>query len=150
MDCPARRFFFFGGGHRQALLAAHLTDSSVAHTASFPANQTADLVRSELRMFPAEVDDALLHQLLLQTGKLRAVTIRRTVQSQEPANLALAAALTGNGLTSQLPAVRHAYSFFSIVSCRTLMPGMASADIFLNSVVSFSRAFSRFAAASSI
>ena len=101
-------------------------------------------------MLPAEVDDALLHQLLLQTGKLRAVTIRRTVQAQEPANLALTAALTGNSLTSQLPAVRRAYSFFSIVSCRILMPSMASAYIFLSSVFSFSKAFRRLASASSI
>jgi hypothetical protein len=127
-------FLLFRWRHRQALLAAHLPHSSIAHTASFPPNQTADLVSSELRMFPAEVDDALLHQLLFQTGKLRAVTIRRTVQSQESANLALAAASTRHSLTSQLPAVRHAYRFFSIVSCRTLMPNIASAYIFLSSV----------------
>ncbi len=119
---------------RPALLAAHLTHSSITHPASFSANQPADLVSPKLRMLPAEVDDALLHQLLLQTGKLRAVTIRRTVQSQERANLALAAALTGHSLRSQLPAARRAYRFFSIVSCRTLMPNIASAYIFLSSV----------------
>ena len=117
---------------------------------SLPANQPANLVGSKFRVLAAEIHDALIHNLLAQAGKLRAVAIRRTMQSKEPASLALTAALTGNSLTSQLPAVRRAYSFFSIVSCRTLMPGMASADIFLNSVVSFSRAFSHFAAASSI
>jgi hypothetical protein len=101
-------------------------------------------------VLPAQLHDALIHQLLAEAQSLRAVTIGRAVQSEHPADLALAAAFSGHSLTRQLPAVRRAYSFFSIVSCRILMPSMASAYIFLSSVFSFSKAFRRLASASSI
>ena len=52
----------------------NLTDLKLP-AASFPANQTADLVSPKLRMLPAEIDDALLHCLSPEAGKLRAVTI---------------------------------------------------------------------------
>jgi len=147
---PGPALLLAGRRHRPALLAAHLSHSCVTHAMSLPANQPANLVGSKFWVLAAEIYDALIHHLLAQAGILRTVTIGRAVQFEHPADLALAAAFNGNSLTRQLPAVRRAYSFFSIVSCRTLMPSMASAYIFLSSVFSFSRAFSRFAAASSI
>ena len=55
-----------------------------------------------------------------------------------------------NGLSSQIPSMRHAQSFFSIVSLSTFMPSIASAYIFLSSAFSFSSAFRRLASVSSI
>ena len=64
--------------------------------------------------------------------------------------LALAAVTLRNGLSSQIPSMRHAHSFFSIVSLSTFMPSIASAYIFLSSAFSFFSAFRGLASVSSI
>jgi hypothetical protein len=75
---------------------------------SLPANQPANLVGSKFRVLAAEIHDALIHNLLAQAGIPRTVTIRRTVQFEEPASLALTATFRGHSLPPQLPAVRRA------------------------------------------
>lgn len=114
------------------------------------ADQSADLVAAQFRMLLAEIHNSLLRLLPDRPWNTGPVTIRRAIQTEEPARLPLTALPVGHGLTRQIPAMRRAHSFFSSASLRILFPSIASAYIFLSSAFSFSRAFRRLASASSI
>ena len=75
---------------------------------------------------------------------------RTAADSEVVRGSALAALPAVDGEQCIVPAVRRAYSFFSSASCRTLIPSIASAYIFLSSPFSFSRALRRLASATSI
>ena len=117
---------------------------------SVSANEAPDLLSAKFWVLQTLPYDCFLNLLPDLLRILHPVTVARSVEVEIMTGLALATVTLRNGLSSQIPSMRHAQSFFSIVSLSTFIPSIASAYIFLSSAFSFSSAYRRLASVSSI
>lgn len=94
--------------YTQPFLSSHGSDVLVAHAKFGPANQSSNLISSQLRMFAAQVHHGLVDPLLLAAWELGLIPITGTVETKKPANLTLPTTALPSRLPSQVSSVSNA------------------------------------------
>ena len=91
-------------------------------------------------MFQAQIHKPGVSFLFLCRRKPGTISQGRPMKAKVSRGLTPTALLPRNSQSRKIPSVRRARNFFSMVSCKIFIPGMASGYIFLSPAFSFSRA----------